>query len=34
MSTERCLMAEFGLVDFAKFALAIAKRLLPLYRSK
>ena len=27
-------MAEIGLVDFAKFALAIAKRVLPLYRSK
>src|SRR5688572_18582241 len=34
MTTKRCIMAEIGLVDFAKCALAIGKKVLPLYRSK
>jgi hypothetical protein len=34
MSSERWRLAEVGLVHFAKCALAIATRVLPLYRSK
>src|ERR1044071_2960934 len=34
MNTTRCLMAEIGLVEFANCALAIATKVLPLYRSK
>src|SRR5688500_12282723 len=34
MTAERCRMAEIGLVDFAKCALAIGKRVMLLYRSK
>ncbi len=34
MITERCARAEVGLVEFAKCALAIAERVMPLYRSK
>src|SRR5918994_903994 len=34
MNATRCVMAEVGLVNFAKCALAIAKRVMPLYRSK
>lgn len=34
MSTKICLMARVGLVDFAKCAIAITKRVVQLYRSK